>query len=106
MSKFELGDEVKVRAWDYGWIIGPRQLIQQFSQFESADVKYTVIACNMTMKGRSATNLDLLVQSERGTTYAVMSSNVELWQHVITIDGKTIELSGASFAELKRQLNG
>jgi len=105
MPKYKIGDKVRANEWNYGWRIGVASLIQKHTQFESSDLEYTVLACDMTMKGRCNMNLDLLIQSETGVVYATMSRNVTPWQHTITIDGKTIELSSESFAELKRQLN-
>jgi hypothetical protein len=105
MAKFKIGDKVKVNAWNYGWLIGSDRLIQQFTQFESSDLQYTVLATDMTMKGRCNSNLDLLVQSPTGKVYAIGNMNVEPWKHTIMIDGKTIKLSEESFQELKRELN-
>ena len=107
MDKFKIGDKVRVKAWDYGWIIGINGLIKQFTQFESTSLQYTVLATDMTMEGRSNHNLDILVQSDlTGIVYAAMSMNVQPWQHTIIIDGKIIKMSQESFAEMKRKLNG
>ena len=49
---------------------------------------------------------DILVKNNHGNYWFVASSQCRLSCHTIEIDGKTIELSGASFEALKKQLCG